>query len=342
MLRIPLYIDETSDNNLRQLTPAQIDSIVDYATKQYGNDPSVTLRVVSTGGSLDAQTDTRLQAGSSASSASAFPAEGTVSDTSDITVQYQRMIEELSGPGASVPVDTNNVEYPLYWNDGVRIILEDDMGYVLHQDDDHVQQEQIDNPTLQSMSTQDMLDTFIYPAIDKLVLGSIGDEQNGTYHINTANSGVAGSTLVDATPVYIDTRADASAYAAANIPETRDQPSTVESFYLWRIDEATQTITEYPCHTNVDGTDIQEHGIPFHTDLQNLIKWCAVNDVNGYKLRYNINIGGANRGSGMTDTKLNSQTYATHQVGPDDYRAQKFPSGSPTTLGTYYLKINKA
>ena len=60
MLRVPLYIDETSDNNLRQLTSVQIESIVDYATKQYGNDPSVTLRVVSAGGTLASQIDLSL------------------------------------------------------------------------------------------------------------------------------------------------------------------------------------------------------------------------------------------------------------------------------------------
>ena len=43
----------------------------------------------------------------------------------------------------------------------------------------------------------------------------------------------------------------------------------------------------------------------------------------------------------MVNTKLNgSGDYQTRQVG-DDYRAQEFPNGSPTTIATYNLRINK-
>ena len=45
----------------------------------------------------------------------------------------------------------------------------------------------------------------------------------------------------------------------------------------------------------------------------------------------------------MTDTRLNgSGNYQTRFVGADDYRAQEFPDGSPQTINTYYLKINKS
>ena len=44
----------------------------------------------------------------------------------------------------------------------------------------------------------------------------------------------------------------------------------------------------------------------------------------------------------MGDTRLNgSGNRQTRQVG-DDYRAQEFPNGSPTTVNTYYLRINKS
>ena len=48
------------------------------------------------------------------------------------------------------------------------------------------------------------------------------------------------------------------------------------------------------------------------------------------------------RGTGMSDTRLNgSGNYQTRQVS-DDYRAQEFPDGTPTSISTYYLRIQKS
>ena len=45
----------------------------------------------------------------------------------------------------------------------------------------------------------------------------------------------------------------------------------------------------------------------------------------------------------MADTRLNgSGNYQTRFVHADDYRAQEFPDGSPTTINTYYLRLIKA
>ena len=45
----------------------------------------------------------------------------------------------------------------------------------------------------------------------------------------------------------------------------------------------------------------------------------------------------------MSDTRLNGTgNYKTFEVGGDDYRAQEFPDGTPTTVNTYYLRINKS
>ena len=43
----------------------------------------------------------------------------------------------------------------------------------------------------------------------------------------------------------------------------------------------------------------------------------------------------------MVNTKLDgSGNYQQRQVG-DDYRSQKFPNGSQTTINTYNFKINR-
>ena len=45
----------------------------------------------------------------------------------------------------------------------------------------------------------------------------------------------------------------------------------------------------------------------------------------------------------MGDTRLNGTgNYQTRYVDTDDYRAQEFPDGTPTTIATYYLRINKS
>ena len=50
------------------------------------------------------------------------------------------------------------------------------------------------------------------------------------------------------------------------------------------------------------------------------------------------NISKNSRGTAMLDTRLNSSTRLTNQVG-DDYRAQEVPSGSATTISTHRLYI---
>ena len=63
----------------------------------------------------------------------------------------------------------------------------------------------------------------------------------------------------------------------------------------------------------------------------NPIDWYQTNSFSMIKL-YNS----------IANTKLNgSGNYQTRQVG-DDYRAQEFPNGTPTTANTYNLRIVKS
>ena len=45
----------------------------------------------------------------------------------------------------------------------------------------------------------------------------------------------------------------------------------------------------------------------------------------------------------MVDTRLTGGTgnYQTRKVSANDYRAQEFPNGTPTTINSYFLKIQK-
>ena len=188
------------------------------------------------------------------------------------------------------------------------------------------------------MSLQDMKDTFLHPAIDKLILGSLTTEQGGTYHVATS-AAVTGSTNLGL--CFADTKANVSAYTAAGIPEALDQPTTVQSYYLQRLDGATNTY-QLPVKIRSDN-DLQEYtDTDFETLLQNWIRYTAAASGDGHRIRYSYTTG-TNRGSGMVDGRLNgSGNYQQRYINTDDYRAQEFPNGTVTTIATHYLKIGKS
>ena len=79
--------------------------------------------------------------------------------------------------------------------------------------------------------------------------------------------------------------------------------------------------------------------------IQNLMVYTALASTDGYTIRYELGTSTANytKGTGIADTRLNgSGNYQTRFVNADDYRAQEFPDGSPTTINTYYLRLIKA
>ena len=308
----PLY--ETG-GNLREMDTTMVGQIVDQAVYQYSLSPSVALSVVSSGGSLDAINDTRKSAGAQSTSASSFPGEGTTQEPQTVTVTYDKVTETRT---AGSPTADTGKTWPVYYNSSGQI---------------------------QAMTLTDVKDTFLHPAIDLLASGSLTTQQAGTYHIN-ANTSVTGSTEVSGsnTAVFVDTRANTGAYTAGSIPETQDQPTNITSYYLHKI---TGSDTSYTLPMSIDGSNnIQEYPeATFESLIQEWIRYTAASSTDGYKLMYNIGVSGSGntRGSGIADTRLNgSGNYQTRFVNTDDYRAQEFPNGTPTTISTYFLRINKS
>ena len=310
-VRQPLYYN--SSNQIQAMTTAMVDEVVDQIVYQYSQNPSVTLSVVGSSGSLDAMSDTRLQAGAASTSTTSTPSEATTAEPSVVTVSY----DKISETRASVtPTSDTGKTWPVYYTSGGNV---------------------------QSMNLQDVKDTFLHPAIDLLQSGSTGTQQGGTYHINTSTS-VSGSTEVSGsnTAVFANTEADTSLYTAGGIGETLDQPKTVNSYYLHKI---TGSDTSYTSPLIVDGSNnLQEYPVAtFKSLIQEWIRYTAVSSSDGYSLSYNTNGSGNIRGSGMADTRLNgSGNYQTRFVNTDDYRAQEFPNGSVSTAATYYLRIHKS
>jgi hypothetical protein len=311
-VRQPLYYNS---GNLQEMSTAMVDQIVDQIVYQYSLNPSVSLSVVSSGGSLDAISDTRLQAGAASTSATAFPNEATTAEPSVVTVSYDKITETRA---TVTPTTDTGTTWPVYYTSGGNI---------------------------QSMNLTDVKDTFLHPAIDLLVAGTTTSQQAGTYHISTATS-VTDSTEVSGanTPVYADSRADTSLYTAGGIGETLDQPQTIQNYYLQRVNGSD---TSYTAPIFVEGSNnLQTYAdATFESLLQEWIRYTAVSSSDGYSISYNIGTSGSGntRGSGMADTRLNgSGNYQTRFVNDDDYRAQEFPDGTPTTIATYYLRINKS
>ena len=312
-IRSPLKNDS---GNVKEMSSAEVTQIVNQIVYQYSLNPSVSLSVVSSGGSLGTITDTRLQAGAMIQTNSSFPPETSTAEPSVVTVTYDKISQTIASVS---PTGDTGKTWPAYYNASGHI---------------------------QAMNLQDVKDTFLHPAIDLLTAATTTSEQAGTYHISTTSS-VTGSTLVSGTPIYLDTRADTSAYTNAGLEsasgETLDQPTTITSYYLQRIDGSDNSYTN-PFYINA-GNNLQEYAsADWKSLVQGWIRKTAADSTDGYKLDYNLGTSGTGeiRGTGMSDTRLNgSGNYQTRQVS-DDYRAQEFPDGTPTSINTYYLRIRKS
>jgi hypothetical protein len=302
----PLKLD--GSNNLIAMSSTDIANIKLEMIRQYGLSPSVTLAYSAGTGNLPAISDTRYQAGAAILSNTAFAAEATTAEPTQVTVNYQNVLETFTSLAA--PADTSNVAFPVYLTGANQV---------------------------QAMSLTDMYDTFVNDVITTLTTNSFSTSQAGTYTVHTANT-LAGATLINASPIFTDTRADTTLYTDVGMPETLDQPITITNYYLFRVDGASVGTIPTPLQALTNGNLQQYTTAAFQTLLQNLVRYYAANVV-GAKIDYNITTSATGgRGSGMVNTDFTSVTgaYTTLQTG-DNYYAQEFPNGTVSTIATNYL-----
>jgi len=310
-VRKPIYID--GSNNLIEMTTAEVLEWTEQVCFLYGSSPSVTLSVVSSSGSLASLDDTRLAAGATSQSATAFPNEATTAEPTTVTVTY----DKVTKTNASVsPTTDTGTTWPVYING--------------------------DND-LQAMNLADIKDTFLHPAINLLVSGTESATTAGTYTVTTSTTPASNYTNVSTTAIFVDTRADTAAYSAAGIPETLDQPTTITSYYL-HIRTGTDTTPARDPVFITGSNDIQTFTEGTIDGLfTEWIRETAAESSDGFQITYTVATSGGNtRGTAMVDTKLDGAgEHRTLQVG-DDYRAQEHPNGSAQTITTTALRINKA
>ena len=319
-VRTPIYYDGTT---IAEMTSTQITEWKQYIAYLYSTDPTVTVTVVSASGTLSpTMADTRLQAGSQSTNASAFVAESSTAEPSTVTVNYDKLTGPTYDTSLDANADTNNLAFPAY----------------------------MDGTDIRAMSLTDYRDTFIYATLDDMISASESASTNGTYTISTSAS-VSNYTEASGsnTAVFLDTRADTSAYTSGGIPETLDQPTTITSYYLHRRNAVDNSPSRQPLYIDGDN-NLREYadgsGVDIEALLSEYIRYVAAgggSNEYSHQIQYSVGTSGSGstRGSGMVDTRLNgSGNYQTRQVG-NDYRAQEFPNGSPTTIATYNLRITK-
>ena len=317
----PLFIN--SDNNLQEMTDAQVLLHRQKAIYQYSLDPSALLTVVSnSGANMAAITDTRLKSGVSVGSESTDPSASTSAPSATTDVSFDKI---------NFAYDTNNDQD----NDT------DGRSFPVYADNEG---------NIRAMSLSDMKDTFLHPAIDLMVVADTNnDDPNvaGTYRIHTVSS-LTDFTEVSGANTAIFTDTTSTGFAAGSIGTAgttqTGSSSSVQSFFLLRrngTDVDTNSIKL--AQINSDG-NIQEYSDGGTELLGNWLKYTAAQSADGYKITYAIgaSVSGTQRGSSILNKQLGSTVTSTTLVNTNDYRAQQFPSGSATTTNTYLFKINKA
>ena len=314
----PLFIN--SDNDLQEMTDAQVVLHRQKAIYQYSLDPSALLTVVSdSGANMAAITDTRLQSGPSATSVSSFQSTSAPSATTDVSFDKINFAYDTSSDQTE---DTDNRAFPIYRNS---------------------------NGDIQAMTLDDMKDTFLHPAIDLMVVADASaDDANaaGTYRIHTASS-LTDFTEVSGASTAIFTDTTSTGFAAVSIGTSgttqTGSASTVQSYYLQRRNGTDIDISSIKLASITSNGDIQEYSDGGATLLGNWLKYTAGQSTDGYKITYAIGAGvsGTQRGTSMLNKQLGSAVLSTRLFNIDDYRAQQMPSGTSTTTNTYIFTINK-
>ena len=316
----PLFIN--SDNDLQEMTDAQVVLHRQKAIYQYSLDPSALITVVSSSGlNMDSLTDTRLRSGASAVSVTTFPISSAASPsaTTDVTFTKLNFVYDTSSDQTE---DTDNRAFPIYRNsDG----------------------------NIQAMTLDDMKDTFLHPAIDLMVVADASaDDANaaGTYRIHTASS-LTDFTEVSGASTAIFTDTTSTGFAAVSIGTAgttqTGSASTVQSYYLQRRNGTDIDISSIKLASITSNGDIQEYSDGGATLLGNWLKYTAGQSTDGYKITYAIGAGvsGTQRGTSMLNKQLSSAVLSTRLFNINDYRAQQMPSGTATTTNTYIFTINK-
>lgn len=331
-LRLPLLTQDKE--SIREWNDSQRDLVHQRIAYCYANNPSVSLSIVSSGGNISpSMTDTRYQAGSYITRVDRFATEAETSEPSIVTgTTYDKVSQTRTDPD----IDWGETTYPGHWK-AKPVYYE---GYANGK------------YAIREMSFQDVLDTFIDPVVANIVSGTTDAKAGGSYHISTASSQTNCTNLGT---VFVDTKANVGAYSASQIPETRDQPTTVATFRLFRnngveADFRLPLVVDYNNYFNLkpNKKGLTVSGLREMTQAEFQEFFCPlirqqIYNGTGNTLNFNFNGSGTTKGTAITNKRLSNVTgnYQTRYVNTNDYRAQEFPNGTLINANTWRLKLNR-
>ncbi len=298
--RTPLKLNS---GNPKEMSTTDLNNIKSRMAYLYFTDPSVTLSVVGSSGSLASMNDTRTLAGAGTSDATNYHTQAETPNVSTKTVTYDKINQSTASLGA--PADTSSRRFPIWQTGG----------------------------NIKAMTLQEMYDTFVGSAIDTIVAAQ-------PYKIHTSTSAPSGYTRVSTTPVFVDTQADISDYTAGGIPEATDQYETNTRYWLHSKNGDSVSYSSRPMYITSTNHLKEYTEAEFDAILKEVIRYTTVNLASN-KLRFYIGGSGTTCGSSIVNKKYNSSTYQQRYGGTDDYRTQEFPAGSSVAVNTYYLKARK-
>ena len=325
-VRIPLklIINSASSNiSFQRCTQTEVNQVTTEMIRQYGANPSATIAYGS--GNMGTISNTRLDVGAAGSDPNNFNDSDETADVTTQTANYNKLIgafHGLSAPsfsrGTEISNSTNTAfSFPCY--------IDDASG---------------DAQSIRQFNLDDMLDTFWHPAAIRIVAGGTGADAAGSYITHTTNS-LSNHTLVQNNQIFTDTRATASAYTAAGIPEGFNQQTVINGYYIHRRNSASAAAMPYLVGfaKNVSIPQLIPHAT-LSSQLQAIARYGAINEAS-YRIQYKLasSTSGYTTKSTVIDTKLDGSTYLTEYVGADDYRSQEVPSGSAITVTTYNFGI---
>ena len=331
----PLKINKPS-GDLQEMTSAEVQLLVNEIIRLYANNPGIELSVTSgsddgTGWQykLSSLIDNRLQASDAASSGAPWPTPGVP------TYNQISYSETLLNMVWRYPFPYKDRAGSVYLNHSYPIFYNDPSGYI------------------KAAGWQDMVDTFIKPALQSLASGTLTPEAaGGTYFIST-NTLETDATLVSSSVIAKDTIADVTAFQTGSLPEVVDQPlnSSTVNYYLHKINAPAEFSFTLPAVMMADKTFKVITKSILREMLLHLVQYWSVQGASqNIALRYQYGTsafltgqGMITRGTGIGDTYTSAYILRQEQDFPDPngtvYYAQNVPDGSPSLQITSFLGV---
>jgi len=318
-MAVRTFLKLRNDDDIQEMTSAEMDALKKLAVREFALNIPVSLQRVVSGGSLGNLVNSFLVPGSAVSTSSSFRSAGDTPDVQEITNTVAHLNEATESQSA--PSDANDIAFPVF----------------------------LDGTDIQACDLQDMIDTIWGPAIDSLTSSSEDiTSVGGTFAVYKSGQAPSDTTLVSSDRVFRDTRNNADYSTNEDVPfDTSGSETTVEDWFLHRFD--TPPVPEvspgnaliYPLRITQGGDALRPFtSAEFDPLMESGVRYTARN-ATGYRLSYNINGSGTQKGQSITDTRQTASRYIQDQDG-DTYFTQEVPNGSISTVRTFILRLNKS